>query len=239
MKRLVVVALTAAGATGCWLLLRTERPAERSSAELKEEARPERARPQRPRVARRDLPDPVEIEMTSAAALARGDERRVAGKRLPLQPAAEEPDGAEEPEGDGDPRSEAERLRRPIIQAIRGEHPSPVARREAMLKALEGSGEDRGRWTTAAPEIFAFWQRAMPDDAGAVLDPEASRCFRAGCEVDVRFADEAAYERAAAVLRHLKEDVPGHGGRVQTPPERLPSGEVQATWILLRPERTD
>ncbi|WP_437590341.1 hypothetical protein [Sorangium sp. So ce1000] len=232
MKRLVVAALTAAGATGCWLLLRTERPAERSPTELKEEARPERARPQRPRVVRRELPDPVEIEEASAAALARGDERRVAGKRLPLQPA-------EEPEGDGDPRSEAEKLRWPIIQAIRGEHSSPVARREAMLKALEDSGEDRGRWTTAAPEIFAFWQRAMPDDAGALLDPEASRCFRAGCEVDVRFADEAAYERAAAVLRHLKEDVPGHGGRAQTPPERLPSGEVQATWILLRPERTD
>ncbi|XYH97179.1 hypothetical protein ACMHYB_56995 [Sorangium sp. So ce1128] len=238
MKRLVVAALLVAGATGCWLLLGTERPAGSSPAEVKE-ARPERARSQRARAVRRDLPDPVEFEVMSAAAVARGDERRVAGKRLPLQPAVEEPEGAEEPEGDGDPRSEAEKLRWPIIQAIRGEHASPVARREAMLEALEDSGEDREAWTTAAPEIFASWRRAMPDDAGAVLDPEASRCFRAGCEVDVRFPDEAAYERAAAVLRHLKEDVPGHGGRVQTPPERLPSGEVQATWILLRPERTD
>jgi hypothetical protein len=184
-------------------------------------------------VLRDDVPDLAAIELASAAAVARGDERRVSGKRLRPQPVAEEREGA------GDARSEAEALRRPIIRAIRGDHPSPAARREAMLKALEDSGEDRGRWTAAAPDIFAAWQAAMPDDAGAALDPRASRCFRAGCEVEVRFADEAAYERAAAVLRRLPEDAPGHGGRVQTPPERLPNGEVQATWILLRPQRAD
>jgi hypothetical protein len=77
----------------------------------------------------------------------------------------------------------------------------------------------------------------MTEVDGKVSLAEPS-CYRAGCTVEVRFANVAAYEQASARLRTLAEPPGLHGGRVLTPPDHQPSGEVVANWIMMSPTKS-
>lgn len=142
----------------------------------------------------------------------------------------------ESPEDRPSPLETARRVRLPVILALRGDHPTPRARREAMLDALRRSGPSDEAWTKQAVPVFEDWTRGLSSDIGHRLDWSSARCFQAGCEVELSFPDRASYERAAREFRTLREEGAAHGGRVQTPAIDAPNGEVRASWILMRPD---
>jgi hypothetical protein len=125
-------------------------------------------------------------------------------------------------------------VHRPLYAAIRARQLSPTDKRAAMLEALAQSGPAQDPWARQAPEVFAGWQRAM-GELGPRMSLAQTACYRAGCAIEVRFADLAAYQQAAARIRSLVEPPGQHGGRVLTPPDQRPGGEVIASWIMMAP----
>ena len=135
-------------------------------------------------------------------------------------------------------RTDAERAqlaRLPLLNAIRAEHASPEARYDAMRGALERSGPTQEPWSQQASEVFARWKAALAEP-DARTEPSTLRCFVAGCQLDVTFANARSYQRAASAFRSIREDDVAHGGRVQTPGLLAPDGTLRATWMMLRPD---
>lgn len=143
---------------------------------------------------------------------------------------------APEPEDPAPSAAEqAQLLRMPVISAIRANQPDDEARYRAMRDALARSGPSEEPWTRGANAVFEGWSRALPAGLDVSIDPRSVRCFLAGCQVDVSFADAAGYGAAAAAFREIDEAGASHGGRVQTPAIRRVDGRVQASWMMLRP----
>ncbi len=130
---------------------------------------------------------------------------------------------------------QAQLIRLPVVAAIRGEHASARARYDAMREAIERSGPTTERWSATAGEVFGAWERALGEHSGR-LDLGTLRCFRAGCDVVVRFPSEPSANRASAAFRSIREDEVTHGGRVQTPVLPIADDRAVVTWIMLRPE---
>jgi hypothetical protein len=137
---------------------------------------------------------------------------------------------------DADPRRESERLRAPVIAAIRTPELDPLERRVRILAAMAESGPSDEPWTRDRRAIFEGWDRALGSAGERNVDYESAECFRAGCVVTVTFPDDKAFEASFAAFRTLSETGQAHGGRVQTPPEVQADGRVQSSWIFLRPE---
>jgi len=135
-----------------------------------------------------------------------------------------------------DPVEESRRIRLPVIQAIRGKHPTPEGRREAMLDALRQSGPSYEEWTKQSTAVFDDWTRGISSDVGLRANWNSAQCFQAGCEVEVSFPDRDGYERASKEFRSLREEDASHGGRIQTPAVDDENGQVRASWIMLRPD---
>jgi hypothetical protein len=110
-------------------------------------------------------------------------------------------------------------LRRPVISAIRGDFPTPGARREAMRTALEGTGPTEEPWAAEASKVFDDWRDALPMKQSANTKFSDLRCYRAGCVVTVRFNDRETYEAAAKAFRGIAGEDARHGGRIQSPPD--------------------
>lgn len=127
-------------------------------------------------------------------------------------------------------------VRKPVIDAIRLLGVSKADKYDRMLEALRHSGDSAEAWTLRAPDVFAGWSRSLDGKANAELNERSVRCYLAGCEIQVHFANEAEYEAAARVFRSLSEEGPTHGGRVQTPPKQLEDGRWVAAWLMLRPD---
>jgi hypothetical protein len=127
-------------------------------------------------------------------------------------------------------------LRRPVISAIRGDFPTPGARREAMRTALEGTGPTEEPWAAQASKVFDGWRDALPMKQSANTKFSDLRCYRAGCVVTVRFNDRETYEAAAKAFRGLAGEDARHGGRIQSPPDVEAGGQVTALWMMLRPD---
>jgi hypothetical protein len=121
-----------------------------------------------------------------------------------------------------------------LVRAIRGTYSTDEARQQAMREALSSSGA-RAEWDAPASATFAAWGQGLEGDGR--LEADTVRCYEAGCEVRVVFPDRAAFDRAAARFRALREDAPWHGGRVQTPPAPGEGGSLGAYWMLLAPEQ--
>ena len=134
------------------------------------------------------------------------------------------------------PQSTIDELRSPIVNAIRASYPTPALKREGILRALEKSGTSREPFTKEAASVFESWRTAMPSTAADRLRPRDLRCYRAGCAIEVRFADNATYEEASDAIRRGAPADARHGGRIQSPPEVQSNGELVATWIMLRPD---
>ncbi len=144
-------------------------------------------------------------------------------------------DGGDE---ESDPAEHSRRVRLPVILAIRGSHPTPEARRGAILEALRNSGECNEAWTNQWATVLDGWTDGL--STGVELHPiwTSARCFQAGCEVEMSFPDRASYERASKEFRSLQEPGATHGGRVQTPAVEGDDGQVLASWIMLRPDES-
>ncbi|WP_224246265.1 hypothetical protein [Hyalangium gracile] len=132
-----------------------------------------------------------------------------------------------------DAPSQATRLRHRIVQALRGQYPTPLARRDAVLAEFLSSGESQEPWTQQAREALERWREQI---SASVLPVRAgpSSCYAAGCLERVTFPDSESYAEAQRRVPHLQlGDV---GPHMQLPPEYLPSGEVVVSWAVLRPE---
>jgi hypothetical protein len=129
--------------------------------------------------------------------------------------------------------TQATQLRGRIAQALRGEHPTPVARRDAVLGEFFASGESQEPWTQEARAALDRWQETIATSVLPVrLEPMG--CYSAGCLAQVRFPDAASYEEARQRVAGLQ--LGEVGPHMQLPPEHLPSGEVTVSWAVLRPE---
>jgi rhodanese-related sulfurtransferase len=137
---------------------------------------------------------------------------------------------------ENDPVEKNRRIRLPVILAIRSSHPTPEARREAMLEALRNSGPSDEAWTKQSSSVFDEWAGGIFPDVGRRPDFTTARCYQAGCEVELSFPNRASYERASKEFRALHEPGATHGGRVQTPAVEEDHGQVRASWIMLRPD---
>jgi hypothetical protein len=123
--------------------------------------------------------------------------------------------------------------RLPVIYAIRGEYPDDQARFEAMRGALHKSGPSTEAWTGSALATFERWGSAL-GGVDRTMESSSLRCYVAGCEMLVTFPDRATFEQASATFRGIPDQIPM--GRVQTPGVVLPDGQVQVSWMLMRPD---
>jgi hypothetical protein len=213
MKRLVVPAmLLALLAAGVWLLLARTAPTSPRASKTAAGPTPAPAGtgPARSRTSSASIP-----RFTPASGSAPTEKRPSASSG----PAAD----------NGVPE-----LHRPLIAAIRARKLSAGEKRAAMVKALVDSGPSHAPWARRAPDVFGSWRQAM-NDLGARVSLDEPACYRAGCTVEVRFTDLHAYQQASARLRSLAEPAGQHGGRVLTPPEQRPNGEVVGNWIMMAP----
>ncbi|WP_224368404.1 hypothetical protein [Hyalangium versicolor] len=127
----------------------------------------------------------------------------------------------------------ATQLRHRIVLALRGQYPTPLERRDAILAEFLASGESQEPWTLQARAGLDRWRELIGADVLPVR-AEPSVCFAAGCLERVTFPDPESYAEAHRRVPQLQlGDV---GPHMQLPPEYLPSGEVIVSWAVLRPE---
>jgi hypothetical protein len=127
----------------------------------------------------------------------------------------------------------ATQSRRRIVVALRAKHSSELARREAVLTEIVSSGESQEPWTEPARMALVQWRQEI-ETAVLPVQVAAPRCYAAGCLSHVTFPDFASYEEAQRRTPTLQ--LGAVGPHLHLPPERLPSGEVLASWAVLRPE---
>ena len=120
-----------------------------------------------------------------------------------------------------------------MVAALRGEHASAESRRDAVLAELVATGGSQEPWTEDARAALETW-RARIEEEVLPVRAEPARCFAAGCVARVTFPDAASFEASFQRTPGLRLG-PG-GAHLQLPPERLPSGEVVASWVVLRPD---
>ncbi|MBN8230805.1 hypothetical protein JYK02_25140 [Corallococcus macrosporus] len=122
-----------------------------------------------------------------------------------------------------------------LVRALRADHPTPLARRDAVLAELTASGDSSEPWTHDARAALDAWHARIDQDVRPV-QAEPPHCYAAGCVTRVTFPDEPsfrdAWERASLLTPSA------HSAHLQLPPEHLPSGEVRVPWLVLRPDRS-
>ncbi|MCP3059191.1 hypothetical protein LXT21_10445 [Myxococcus sp. K38C18041901] len=128
------------------------------------------------------------------------------------------------------PLSESRKL---LVQALRGAPAEPNARRSAVLASLESTGVSQEPWTAGAREALDAWRQRMTTSIQPV-EAEPPRCFAAGCVTRVTFPDAATHDAAFRLTPELR--LPGNAAHLQLPAEHLASGQVLATWVVLRPD---
>ncbi|CAM4045093.1 hypothetical protein G4177_18250 [Corallococcus sp. ZKHCc1 1396] len=122
-----------------------------------------------------------------------------------------------------------------LVKALRADHASPQARRDAVLAELTASGDSAEPWTQDARAALDSWRSRIHQDVRPV-QAEAPHCYAAGCVSRVTFPDEASFRDAWKRASSLAPSA--HSAHLQLPPERLPSGEVRVPWLVLRPDRS-
>jgi hypothetical protein len=132
------------------------------------------------------------------------------------------------------PADLAEQLRLRLVRALRTRHPTPLARREAVLAELRASGESQEPWTEPARAALEHMHTQI---AAEVLpfQAEPAGCYAAGCALRVTFPDSQSFTEAQRRVPALSPGG-GVGPHMQLPPEPLPSGEVVGFWLVLRPQ---
>jgi hypothetical protein len=148
-------------------------------------------------------------------------------------PASDVPTEAEDGVPDHTDVERAQLARLPVIYAIRADYPNDQARFEAMRDALQKSGASTEQWTGSARSILERWGLAL-EGIERTVDSSSLRCYVAGCEMLVTFPDRATFEQGSAKFRGITDQTPM--GRVQTPGVSLPDGQIQVSWMLMRPD---
>lgn len=133
-----------------------------------------------------------------------------------------------------EPADLAEELRLRLVRALRARHPTPLARRDAVLAELRASGESQEPWTEQARAALEHMHSRI---AAEVLPfhAEPAGCYAAGCALRVTFPDAPSFAEAQRRVPALSPGG-GVGPHMQLPPEPLPSGEVLGFWLVLRPQ---
>jgi hypothetical protein len=120
-----------------------------------------------------------------------------------------------------------------VVRALRGKYVTPEERRGAVLAELAATGDSSEPWTADARAALDTW-RARVEEEVLPVRAEPARCFNAGCVARVTFPDAASFE--ASFQRTAELRLGTAGTHLQLPPERLPSGELVASWVVLRPD---
>lgn len=179
-------------------------------------------------------------ESQPPAVLARAPLRPAPGTAASVSPLPHPPRPGATARSAPEPEATPARARRPlsetrvrVVTALRGEHPTPDTRREAVLAELAASGSGAEPWMEDARGALTTWRARVEADVLPVR-AEPPRCFAAGCVARITFPDAASFDEAFSRTAELPL---GTGSaHLQLPPERLPSGEVAASWVVLRPE---
>lgn len=122
-----------------------------------------------------------------------------------------------------------------LVKALRADHPTPQARRDAVLAELTASGDSVEPWTQDARAALETWHARISQDVRPV-QAEPPHCYAAGCVTRVTFPDEASFRDAWERTSRLSPSA--RSAHLQLPPERLASGEVRVPWLVLRPDRS-
>ncbi|MCP3099750.1 hypothetical protein LZ198_12820 [Myxococcus sp. K15C18031901] len=130
------------------------------------------------------------------------------------------------------PRRGASEERQRVVQALRSAR-APDVRRETVLSVVRASGESQAAWTGQARAALETWRRRVEEEVLPV-QAEPPHCFAAGCVARVTFPDKDSFE--ASFRRTPEWRLGAPGAHLQLPPERLTSGEVIATWLVLPPD---
>lgn len=152
------------------------------------------------------------------------------GEALPPPPMPAAPVGPASYE----PADLAEQLRLRLVRALRARHPTPLARREAVLAELRASGESQEPWTQPARAALEHMRARMEAEV-LPFQAEPAGCYAAGCALRVTFPDSQSFAEAQRRVPTLSPGG-GVGPHMQLPPEPLPSGEVVGFWLVLRPQ---
>ncbi|MBN8472959.1 hypothetical protein JYJ95_41185 [Corallococcus exiguus] len=143
--------------------------------------------------------------------------------------------GPVQPELRGRERRVLPETRVRLVKALRADHPTPQARRDAVLAELTASGDSAEPWTQDARAALETWHARIGQDVRPV-QAEPPHCYAAGCVTRVTFPDEASFRDAWERTSRLSPSA--QGAHLQLPPERLASGEVRVPWLVLRPDRS-
>jgi hypothetical protein len=123
----------------------------------------------------------------------------------------------------------------PIVSAVRSPAKTPGERRARMIAAITSSGPVGARERQKGVAAFDALLEALPATGGPSRRGDV-RCHRAGCTLDLVFADEAGARNAQhATTRALglaADSAPWSGERAYTPVDLRADG-AHVTWILL------
>jgi len=105
---------------------------------------------------------------------------------------------------------------------------------EATMTALAQSGPTTAAWTAPAKALLADWKRsaALSDDDVALSD---IRCFAAGCAITATHRDLGAFMNFNRGFAGSPAFMGWRGPKFRSGPRQLPSGKVDAVWVLYAP----
>lgn len=128
--------------------------------------------------------------------------------------------------------------RRPLeeVYARDGQFADMAENREAFHRALADSGASDEPWTREARTVLDAWGAGVKQALGDKVTLSAARCFRGGCFVTVDAADEGAYRESTIEVNKAMNNAGWRGPSILTGADVRPSGRVEATWIVIRPD---
>lgn len=106
----------------------------------------------------------------------------------------------------------------------------PETQRDQVLAKLTGSGPAVGRWTMDASQVFDEWRTTSP--SGRSVEFGNFACFAAGCAMAATYRDLSAYQGLTREFQESAQFKSWGGAKFRSGPIVLPSGAVQATWVL-------
>jgi len=114
--------------------------------------------------------------------------------------------------------------------------PSPQDQRQALLEALQGTGESAQGWSAQCTATLNRWTESLSECSGcqgAVVT--APRAYQGGCSVSITYPNLDAFREYSDILMRRTFDTPW-GANIRTGPSVLASGQVVNSIILLGPE---
>jgi hypothetical protein len=106
--------------------------------------------------------------------------------------------------------------------------------RATLLRKLEDGGAGDAPWTVEARGVFDHWRIRGDRGRQAPVEFTPARCYRQGCTVTIRYADQTVFDRHGRQLSETEVFKQWKGVKWKSGPVVTTDG-VEATWILFPP----